>query len=300
MMLPLYQSLAADRGRRKVVDAMTATVRDKTICTSNGELCYTTHGSGPAVVAIQGVGVPGCGWRPQIDALSSLFTIVTPDNCGIGRTPRGSDALTIGRMAEDVAAIAEAEGFDRFHLIGHSMGGLIAQHLALTSPKRIESLALLCTFANGADATRLSLRMFVLGLRTRIGTRAMRRMGMIRMVMPDGYLHGKDVTRLAQELGELFGRDLADQPPIVSEQLGAMSRYSALDRLPELSGIPTLVLSATHDPIAPPELGRALASAIAGSRFLEFPQASHALPIQCAQEVNALLLEHWTRTERAG
>jgi len=278
---------------------MTVTSLEKTVPTKNGEICYTVQGNGPAVIAIQGVGVAGCGWRPQIDPLSSLFTIVAPDNCGVGRTARGAGPLTIDRMAEDVIAIADAEGFNRFHVAGHSMGGLIAQHLALTARERIKSLSLLCTFATGADATRLSSRMLVLGLRARIGTRAMRRAGMVRMVMPDGYLHGKDVALLAQQLGELFGRDLGDQPSIVSEQLRAMTRYDAAGRLQELSGIPTLVLSATHDPIAPPRLGKALASGIPGSRFLEFSQASHALPIQCAQEVNGLLLEHWTRAGRA-
>src|SRR5512145_2471368 len=161
---------------------MTITGREKAIYTSNGELCYAVYGSGPPVIAIQGVGVAGCGWRPQIAPLSSLFTIVTPDNCGIGRTARGTGPLTIGRMAEDVLAIADAEGFNRFHVVGHSMGGLIAQHVALTARERIKSLALLCTFANGSDATRLSARMLVLGLRARIGTRAMRRAGMVRMV----------------------------------------------------------------------------------------------------------------------
>ena len=120
---------------------------------------------------------------------------------------------------------------------------------------------------------------------------------MIRMIMPNEYVQGKDQTKLARHLQDLFGRDLADQPPIVSEQLRAMSRYSAAARLGELSGIPTLVLSAAHDPIAPPKLGKAIAAAIAGARFVEFPNASHALPIQCATEVNALLLDHLTHAE---
>ena len=73
-----------------------------------------------------------------------------------------------------------------------------------------------------------------------------------------------------------------------------MSRYSAAPRLHELSGIPTLVVSGTHDPIAPPAYGKEIASLIRGARFTEFPDASHALPIQCAAEVNSLLLDHLT------
>ena len=65
------------------------------------------------------------------------------------------------------------------------MGGLIAEHVALTSRARVASLALLNTFANGAHATRLSARMVILGLRSRIGTRSIRRRAMMRMIMPE-------------------------------------------------------------------------------------------------------------------
>lgn len=271
--------------------------REQTVKTNHGEIRYAIAGTGPAVLGIQGVGVAGRGWQPQVEGLTDRFTVITFDHCGIGSSPRGSHPLTVERMALDALAVADAGNMPRFHVMGHSLGGLIAQHIALTARDRVKSLALLCTFANGADATRFSVGMLVLGVRARVGTRVMRRNGMIRMIMPDDYVRGKDQTKLAQELQDLFGRDLADQPPIVSEQLRAMSRYSAAARLGELSGIPTLVLSAAHDPIAPPRLGKAIASAVAGARFVEFANAGHALPIQCATGVNALLIDHLTHAE---
>jgi pimeloyl-ACP methyl ester carboxylesterase len=262
------------------------------------ELAYEVSGSGPALLCIQGVGVVGEGWRPQVDALADRFQVITFDNRGIGRSSAGRAPLTIEAMAADAVAIMDAEGIDRFHVMGHSMGGLIAQHVAFVVRERVKSLSLLCTFANGRDATALSRRMLILGLRSRLGTRVMRRNGMLRIIMPDAYLRTVDRTRLAADLQRLFGRDLADQPPIVMAQLGAMARYSAVSRMSQLAGIPTLVLSGAHDPIAPPRLGRAIAEAIAGARFLEFADASHALPIQCADAVNARLLEHLTAADR--
>jgi pimeloyl-ACP methyl ester carboxylesterase len=256
------------------------------------ELSYAATGSGPAVLAIQGAGLIGRGWKPQIDGLSDQFTFVTFDNRGIGGSARGEGPLTIERMAADALAIADAEGLDRFHVLGHSMGGLIGLHLALTARDRVKSLALLCTFADGRGATRLSWRMLMLALRSRIGTRPMRRLGMMRMILPDAYIRQHDPTVLASTLGDLFGRDLADQPSIVLDQLRAMSRYSAIPRLKELSRIPTLVASASQDHIAAPLLGKDIASGIPGARYVEFSDAGHALPIQLAPKVNALLLEH--------
>jgi len=256
-------------------------------------------GTGPGVMCIQGVGVAGSGWEPQATALSGRFQVITFDNRGVGRTPRGDGPLSIQLMAADVWTILDAKRIDHAHLIGHSMGGLIALEAALMARERVKSLSLLCTFSCGSAATQISLRMVVLGLRTRVGTRAMRRQGMLRMIFPADWLRGVDRVALAERLAVLFGRDLGDSPRIISEQLRAMSRYDARDRLKELNGIPTLVVSGRHDPIAPPVFGRMLAAGVEGARYVEFDDASHALPIQCADRVNELLLQQLTASDRA-
>jgi pimeloyl-ACP methyl ester carboxylesterase len=150
----------------------------------------------------------------------------------------------------------------------------------------------LCTFADGAGPTRPTLRMIALGIPTRIGTRRMRRRAMQRMLFPDDWLRQVDRDALAERLNALFGRDLGEAPPIVSEQLKVMGRCDVTSRLAELAAIPTLVVSGRHDPIAPPAFGRAIAAGIPQGRYVEVEDASHALTIQCEDRVNALLLEH--------
>ena len=257
---------------------------------------YVREGTGTPLVLVQGAGVIGEGWRPQIDALRASHAIVAPDNRGIGGSTYRASALTIEDMAADVLAIADAEGFDRFHLAGHSIGGLIAQEIALRARSRVLGLALLCTFERGGQASRLTPAIIWKGLRTRIGTRAMRRQAFMELVMPGGYLAGVDREALASQLATLFGHDLADQPAIVMKQLGAASRFDASGRLQDLAGVPTLVLSARHDAIALPEYGRALAARIPGARYVEIADGGHAVTIQCAHEVNALLAEHLALT----
>jgi len=264
-----------------------------------GAVAFARHGSGPAVLMIQGVGVIGEGWRPQIDDLSNRYTCITFDNRGMGGTPLGGDPLSIDLMAEDALAVADANGIDRFHLVGHSMGGVIAQELALRVTSRVRSLCLMCTVARGRDAAGLTPRMLWLGTRTRIGTRAMRRNAFLEIVMPPAALHSADRGALAARLADLFGHDLADAPPVVMAQIRAMARYDAGPRLAALAGVPTLVLCATHDPIARPASARALAAAIPGARVVEFGDASHGLPIQWADRVNALLREHMSLADQS-
>jgi len=255
-------------------------------------LTYAVRGEGPPVLLIQGVAVHGDGWGPQVDALSTQYRCLSFDNRGMGRSQPLGCPVSVAQMAEDALVLMDAQGWGAAHVVGHSLGGLVALHLALTTRARVQSLALLCTFARGRDATRLSLAMLWAGLRTRLGTRRQRRHAFLRIVMPPEALAGADRDALAARLAPIFGHDLADHPPVAMKQLAAMRAYDAAPRLGELAGLRTLVVSASHAPIAPPALGRELAAGIPGARHVEFPEASHGAPIQCADRVNALLMEH--------
>lgn len=255
-------------------------------------LAYDVCGEGPAVLFIQGVGVHGPGWKPQVDELASRFRCVSFDNRGIGRSLPVPASLSVEDMASDAQAILDAEGIRDVHIVGHSLGGLVALCLALNIRERVRSLSLLCTFADGRAAAPLTGRMCWLGMRSRVGTRKMRRRGFVRLVMPPTAAF--DADALAEQLAPLFGHDLADQPPIVDLQLKAMRRFDATRRLKELAGIPTLVMNGVHDPISPPRVSRALADGLTGSRYVQFDDASHGLPISHAARVNELLREHLT------
>lgn len=267
-------------------------------------LFYAVRGEGPPVLLVQGVGLHGDGWLPQVEGLSARYRCLTFDNRGTGRSLPPGVPLSIGQMAEDARVLMDAEGWGSAHVVGHSMGGLIALELALTNPGRVRSLSLLCTFGTGRVPTRLTPWMAWAGLRTRIGTAHARRRAFVEMVMPPDLLATADLDALAAGLAPLYGYDLARQPPVAMKQLAAMRVYSAAERLAELEGIPTLVVSAEHDRIAPPSAGRALAAGIPGARYVEVAGAAHGVTIQCAGRINELLREHFAdadgRPSRAG
>src|SRR5690348_5898738 len=106
---------------------------------------YSVRGEGEPVVFIQGAGLHGDGWLPQTESLSARFRCLTFDNRGIAKSQPAGAPVTIQQMASDTLAVMDAAGFGAAHVVGHSMGGVIAQQIALTRPERVRSLSLLCT-----------------------------------------------------------------------------------------------------------------------------------------------------------
>ena len=245
------------------------------------------------MVFIQGLGIHGGAWKPQIDVLAANYECLSFDNRGLGRSQPLGCGLTIQQMAEDTLALMDAQGWRSAHIVGQSMGGVIALEIALGARERVRSVTLLCSLARGRNVFPVSREMIWHWLRTRVGTRHQRRRALLELVMPPSALAAADPAALAAELAPLFGHDLADHAPVSARQLWALVRYDATARLSELAGLPVLVLNASHDRIAPPHVGRAMAEAIPGARFVEIGDASHAAAIQHAAQINALLLEHW-------
>src|SRR5262249_35234257 len=94
-------------------------------------LTYHVEGEGPPVVLIQGVGVHGNGWSPQVEGLKDRYRCLTFDNRGMGDSQPMGSKITVEQMAEDIGVLMNAEGWDSAHVVGHSLGGPVALQLAL-------------------------------------------------------------------------------------------------------------------------------------------------------------------------
>jgi pimeloyl-ACP methyl ester carboxylesterase len=263
-----------------------------TLALADADIHYELKGSGLPVLFIQGVGTTGSAWNPQSDALSKDFHCLQFDNRGIGQSTDRGGQLSVEKMAEDTRDLLDAVGWHSAHVVGHSMGGIIAQQLALAAPERVRSLSLLCTFSKGSEGASPTPWAIWMALRTRLGPRAWRRRAFLEMLFPTDYLAQCDKDALAAEIAPIVGRDLADQPPVLMRQVRALGAHDASTRLGELAPIPTLVLSAEHDPIAKPEYGQRLSRAITGSRYVEIANAAHGVTLQKVEEINSLLEQH--------
>lgn len=255
-------------------------------------ISYECTGRGFPIVFIHGVGIAGCAWKPQVDALRESFQCITFDNRGVGKSTGETQGLTMDVLVQDVLFLLSTLGITRAHFVGHSLGGVIVQEIALLQPEKVHSMSLLCTFSRGKEATSLSWPMLWHGIRTSIGTPRMRARAFARMVMPEAYLAEQGIDAVVEQLSVVFGRRLEAGPKVVSAQLRALSRNDSFSRLEEIRGIPTLVMSAALDPIARPEFGKRLAQALGTANFVEVAEASHALPIQLPQLTFHKLSKH--------
>ncbi len=268
------------------------------VCPVGGAMLhYDDVGRGVPILFLQGVGVSRVAWRSQLDALSDGWRCLAPDHRGIGGSEGPVDDLSVEVMARDAIAFLDAMGRGPVHVVGHSLGGVVAHALALRAPQRVRSLTLACTFAGGRDLARPSARLIWLGLLTTVGTERSRARAFARLVSAEADLRARGVAAVTKELEAAFGRSLGAPPAIADRQLAALRRHDERARLATLSAIPTLVVSGSEDPIAPARVGRALAEAIPGARYAEVTDASHALPIHQAPAFNAMLRQHLRMAE---
>ena len=264
-------------------------------------LAYWTAGSGAPVLLVQGTGVHGAGWMPQVEALSDDYECVWFDNRGMfASRPAGDRPITVEQMADDCRALLDHLGHGEAHIVGHSLGGCIALQTALSWPERVRSLSLLCTAAEGPELVKMDAAMIWRGLRIQIGTKRSRRRAFMEIVLSPGERDEVDVDAMAIELAEIFGHDLAVSPPGTMKQVGAMRRWDVSDRLGELAEVPTLVCGAAHDPIARPRLIEALAAGIPGARLEMFQDCAHGMTVTGAERLNEVLRTHFGAVESGG
>lgn len=259
--------------------------------TVNGlEMYYEVHGQGEPLVMIMGLGATLDWWDEVIvRRLSRRYRLLLFDNRGAGRTAMPGGDYTIQLLAEDTAALMSHAGMEQAHVLGASMGGMIAQELALSHPDRVDKLILVCTSCGGPEAVPPSPEVIQLIL-DQSGTPEERRARQARLLFPEDYInHNKE--RLV-ELAERISR-YPTSPETFQLQLGAILTFSSYSRLPQIQ-MPTLVMTGNQDVLIPPQNSEILARRIPNARLVVFPGGGHGFtsqfPEQFCQEVEKFLL----------
>jgi 3-oxoadipate enol-lactonase len=256
-------------------------------------LSYQVFGrQGPPVLFIMGFGMPGAVWGPQVDELQEDHRCCHYDHLGVGESDRGPFFRTIPAMADDAVRILDDLGWDQAHVVGVSMGGMIAQELVLRSSDRCQTLTLVATHGGAPVAslpTLQGMRLFLQGL---FGGRDARLRSLPRLLYPPEFLDAIGDDAMRSHLDVRLGH-----PPALRTVLGqlyAVLRHSTESRLSQID-TPTLLVRPAKDILIRPTQTDRLAQRIPNAQVLRFDDAGHGVTFQEAASLNAALRAHFGR-----
>jgi aminoacrylate hydrolase len=247
------------------------------IAIAGGALHYRREGEGDAVIFVSGLGGMAAFWLAQIEAFCHRFSVVTFDHRGVGGST-GAPPYSVAQWSGDLLALADYLRLERFHLVGHSTGGIVAQFFAANHPDRVRTLVLGGTWLSPDRRFReqFTLRKDVL------------------LALGEGAYR-----TLADLLASASAWDAATPAPppdpprdIVLARIDALLAYRGEDNAGRIKA-PTLVVSAADDHIVPAYLSRQLADAVAGSQLLTLAGGGHFFPRTRAGDYNEALSRFW-------
>lgn len=236
---------------------------------NNGvKIWWQEEGEGEPILAIMGLSFPLQMWHRTTPSLSRRYRVILLDNRGVGRSdvPRGR--YPIASMADDAAAVLTAAGVERAHVVGASMGGMIAQELALRHPHRVRSLVLGCTWCGGWRAARPNLRLFP-SLRQ---YQSLPPEGKMRSLIPMLYTPDTPLERIDEDIAVR----MANFPVVHGYygQLLGIATWSSWKRLPQIQQ-PVKILHGELDRLIPVENAHILAKRIPHASVSILPSAGH-------------------------
>lgn len=238
-------------------------------------VAYDRTGTGPAVILVHGTSAGRGQWEALTDELTDRYTVVALDYSGSGDTADHGGPLTLADLATQVRAVADHAGFDRFHLVGHSLGAVIAAHLAATAPERVRSLLMHAGWVRTDTRMDAEFRFWIELLHndTRYGTNSFAQLLPLIAFGP-----------------RYWARTSAQENDALVQQLtGGIApgadRQTEVDRTVDLTGLlghitaPTLILASAHDRVVPAEQQQQLLAAIPDARYAEI-DAGHGAPAE--------------------
>jgi 3-oxoadipate enol-lactonase len=232
------------------------------------KIAWEARGAGEPVLLIHGLGYARWGWEPVAEPLARRFRLLLFDNRGIGESEIPPGPYTAAAMAEDAAAVLDEAGVERAHVVGTSLGGMIAQELALARPERVAKLVLACTTPGGAGAFPLPEQTLALIAEAS----SLPQDVAIRRFVENALAPGAP-----QELVDrIVAYRLASPPDPAgwAAQAAAGMFFDAFDRVERIAA-PTLVVHGTADGVVDPRNADLLAERIPGARLELFPGTGH-------------------------
>jgi pimeloyl-ACP methyl ester carboxylesterase len=248
-------------------------------------LHYEVRGEGEPLLCVHGLACDTLAWIPQLDTFAAAHRTVVFDNRDVGQSSMAAPGYEIADMARDALALADELELGSFHLLGVSMGGAIAQEIAIQAPERIHTLTLAVTFpAGGNYATRLAE---VWSNRVRQISYEQHVDELMLLNHSEAFFDNPDMVAFIRTA--MLNNPYPQPPEAFARQLSACSRHDTRDRLGALT-MPTHVIGGEFDILVPLWKSREIASLIPDAKLTVLPEAPHGLSLERAEEFNAAVL----------
>jgi pimeloyl-ACP methyl ester carboxylesterase len=263
------------------------------------ELHYEEHGSGEPLLLIMGLAADSLAWMFQLPAFSEHYRTIVFDNRGVGRSSKPAGPYTVEQMAEDAAGLLDHLRIDRAHVLGVSMGGMIAQELALRRPERVRSLVLACTYAKPDEGVERQLESSLAlfgGTRgadgeIQVDVSKLDPMMFFQHLLPSVF-NAHFIMAELPKLMQVFAGALqfGFSMDAILAQVAATQTHDAADRLAKIA-VPTLVLTGDADLLIPPQNSDLIASKIPGAKLVKIPGGSHGFNFETPELFNKAVLD---------
>jgi 3-oxoadipate enol-lactonase len=253
------------------------------------DVYYERRGAGEPLLLLQGLGGNSLHWGEGfLSALEETFELVLYDHRGAGRSGPLTGDCTIAGLAGDAAALLDALAIDAAHLFGISMGGMVAQELALAHPDRVRTMTLGCTYPGGPEAKMTDMAVVAMLAEAVLSgdDERTRRVGYDVMIAPE---YAADPANYA-----VYAEVAAQYPaaiPVLMAQLEAVASHDTSTRLAGIRA-PTLVVHGTADRLLDSANGELLARLIPGARLELLDGAGHLFFWEQPERSAQLVREH--------
>lgn len=244
----------------------------------------------PVVVFLGSLGSDRSMWDSQVRDLARDHTVIAVDHRGHGTSEVVSGPCTVADLAADVLAVLDSHGVDGFHVAGLSLGGAVAQWLAIHEPTRVRSAALLCTAAKFGEPSAWLERAATV---REGGTEAVADAVVARWLTPAG---AEANPELVSSLKEMVLATSAEGYASCCDALSGWDAHADLTRIT----CPTLVVAGDEDPSTPPEVVQKIADGVPNSEFVILSPAAHVPTVEVPDRVTEVLRTHLASAIAAG
>lgn len=260
-----------------------------TLSANNVDLYYETHGAGEPLILISGLGYDHWQWRRMVPGLAEHFQVIVFDNRGVGLSAKPAGPYTAQLLADDTAALLEALGQASAHVVGHSMGGFIAQALALGHPQRVRKLILASTNFGGPRHVPITPEAMAVLTDTKSDPLERLRRGIGVSTAPGWADAHPEIVQAWLDYRAAHPLDPAGYQAQLAIGLGLLAEAACFEHKLANVQAPTLILAGAHDKVVPPGNADLLAARIPNSRVHVLPDAGHMFTLETPEAANRVI-----------